>query len=206
MACWELGCQPGIAALGVTTKSVEATTHNGEPSQKPYAFPDCGVPLTSHPKRLASQHIVVVAYWMGGEPGGAALAAALSQPKRLRPQHIALYRSVAGKRTIKQRDSTPRHQETVWRVVITIGLSTPITTSRPQQTCTHSARTVARPNVSPHRHAQLPPQQRRQRIQCPCADGIAPEQQSSGEPVMNSYQTVLTASITVFFVRRKEGQ
>jgi hypothetical protein len=33
----------------------------------------------------------------------------LSHPNRLTPQHIALYRSAAEKRTIKQSDSTPQH-------------------------------------------------------------------------------------------------
>jgi hypothetical protein len=45
--------------------------------------------------------------------------AVLSHLNRLRPQHIALYRSAADKRTIKQSDSAPRYELPVWRGVIT---------------------------------------------------------------------------------------
>jgi hypothetical protein len=40
----------------------------------------------------------------------------------------------------------------------------------------------------------------------PRAERPWPEQQSSGEPVMNYYQTTLTPSTAAFFVRRVEGQ
>lgn len=38
------------------------------------------------------------------------------------------------------------------------------------------------------------------------AERLLPEQESSGEPAMNFYQTTLTASTAAFFVRRVEGQ
>ncbi len=40
----------------------------------------------------------------------------------------------------------------------------------------------------------------------PRAERLLPEQESSGEPAMNFYQTTLTASTAAFFVRRVEGQ
>ena len=40
----------------------------------------------------------------------------------------------------------------------------------------------------------------------PRAEWLLPEQESSGEPVMNFYQTTLTPSTAALFVRRVEGQ
>lgn len=40
----------------------------------------------------------------------------------------------------------------------------------------------------------------------PRAEWLLPEQESSGEPVKNFYQTTLTPSTAALFVRRVEGQ
>jgi hypothetical protein len=114
MACWELGCQPGIPAIGVTPKSVDVTTHNGEPSEYREHSSDTGN------GRATPKPVDVTTHNGGakGSRGPRGLATVVSQPNRLKPQHIALYRSAAEKRTINNSDSMPRHQLAVWRSVI----------------------------------------------------------------------------------------
>src|SRR5580693_5334956 len=96
--------RPG--AGGVTPKPVDVTTHNGEPNgcrEVP-----CGqARVVSHPNRLTSQHITVRR--ADAEKSPAARRGWCHTQIGLMPQHIALYRSAAEKRTIKRSDPTPRY-------------------------------------------------------------------------------------------------
>lgn len=117
LACGLLGVRlpTQIATIGVTPKSVDVTTHNGEPSEYRGRSSDTAT-VAPHRNRLTSQHIMVD---QRDAAGPAAWRRWVSQPNRLKPQRVALYRSAAEKRTIKHSDSTPRHQLAVWRGVVT---------------------------------------------------------------------------------------
>jgi hypothetical protein len=121
------------------------------------------------------------------------------------PQHIAIYRSVAEKRTIKRVDPTPRYQLPVWRGVITSDCQRPYNIKATAHM--HALHSFGR--LTERR--SLPTQLSSRRYSAvggfngPRAERLLPEQESSGEPVMNFYQTTLTASIAALFVRRVEG-